>query len=326
MKIFVTGGTGFLGSHLVDTLLNEGHEVTCLVRSSSNLRWLKGKSVRLVQGDLLPDNFGLREGLKNADGCIHAAGVISTTNPKDYYRINAGGTRHCLEAAAKVAPNLKRFVLLSSIAAAGPSRNGVSIHEGMESKPITLYGHSKLEAEKILLTFKSRLPVTILRPPAIYGPRDRMILPVFKMAKRHLYFKPFGRPRYISMAYVEDVARACLWAAKTEKANGEIFYVTDGDSYPWEDIADTLAQIFHHKVFKIAAPKSILWPVAFVSELLALTKKKIPPITRVHVKQFYAPGWNIDVSKIRAAGFHPRFNLQEGMQASVAGYRQLGWL
>ncbi|MDP2599698.1 MAG: NAD-dependent epimerase/dehydratase family protein [Deltaproteobacteria bacterium] len=326
MKVFLTGATGFLGSHLVDLLLQEGHEVTCLVRSSSNLRWLKGKPVKLVQGDLLPDNAGLREGLKNADWCFHAAGVISTADPKDYYRINAGGTRHCLDLCLKTAPNLKRFVLVSSIAAGGPSRNGVSIDETMETKPLTLYGHSKLEAERIALGFKTRLPVTVIRPPAIYGPRDTMILPVFKMAKQRLYFKPFGKPRYISMAYVEDVAGACLWAAKSGRAAGEIFYVADGDSYPWEDIADTLAQIFHHKVYKIAAPKSILWPLALISETVSRVKKQIPPITRVHIKQFYAKGWAINIDKIKNAGFHPRFNLQEGMKASVAGYRQLGWL
>ena len=326
MKAFVTGATGFLGSHLVDLLLQERHQVTCLVRPKSNLLWLKNKPVKLVQGELLPNNRGLWEGLKEADWCFHCAGVISTTDPQEYYNVNAGSTRHCLDACLKVAPQLKKFVLISSIAAGGPARNGTALNETMEPKPVTLYGQSKLEAERIATSFKSKLPVAILRPPAIYGPRDTMIFPVFKMARHGFFLVPFGKPRTISMAYVEDVAGACLWAAKAPQSSGEIFYVADGDQYCWQDIADTLGNIFYRSVLKVPVPKTLMWPVALLEEARCKMVHKAPRLHRGHVRQFYSASWGIDIAKIRQAGFIPKFNLEAGMEASVAGYRQLGWL
>lgn len=341
MKAFVTGGTGFLGSHLVDLLLAEGHEVTCLVRPASNLRWLKGKKVRLIQGGLFHGNAGLPAGLKNADWCFHAAGVVSTTDPQEYFNVNAGGTRHCLEACLKAAPNLKRFVLISSIAAAGPSLNGGMLDETVKPHSTTIYGESKLEAERIALGYKPRMPIAVLRPPAIYGPRDRMILPVFKMAaSQKIFFYPAGPAAWrsggysktaraggpqVTMAYVEDAARACLWAAKSEKAAGEIFYVGDGDLYRWQDIGDALAAALHHKVRKIPALKSFVLPLAWAEEFRARVFHGTPRIHRGYVDQCFQ-SWRCSVDKITAAGFVPRFDLASGMRACVAGYRQIGWL
>lgn len=326
MKAFVTGATGFLGSHLVDLLLQEGHEVRCLVRKTSDLRWLKNKPVKLIEGDLQPGNYGLREGLKEADWCFHSAGVISATNPQEYFSVNVGGTRHCLEACLQAAPRLKRFVLVSSIAAIGSSqKNGGWIDESADPRPLTPYGQSKLEGERVALSFKEKLPLTILRPPAIYGPRDKMILPVFSLAKRRLFFVPAGKPKTISLAYVEDVARACLWGAQSERAKGEIFFVADGDRYIWQDVADCLATIFYHPVYKISLPKFVLLPIALAEELRARCLRGSPKMHRGHVRQFFR-SWGIRIDKIKRAGFTPKFNLEEGMQATVAGYRQLGWL
>lgn len=325
MKAFVTGGTGFLGSHLVDLLLQQGHEVTCLVRPTSNLQWLKNKKVRLVSGDLLPDNLGLKEGLQNADWCFHIAGLISSADSGRYFQVNAGGARHCLDACLKAAPQLKRFILVSSMAAVGPSADGLLLDEKAVPHPITLYGQSKLEGEKIALSYKTKIPLTILRPPAIYGPRDVMIYPVFKMARRGVFAYPAGKPPTISMAYVEDVAGACLWAAKTEKAEGEIYFVADGDRYRWTDIADILSSILHRKIVRLPLPKTLLWPVAFLEEGRARLFHAAPRLHRGHVKQFFA-SWGIDIKKIKTAGFLPRFNLESGMESTVAGYRQQGWL
>ncbi|MBI4223880.1 MAG: NAD-dependent epimerase/dehydratase family protein [Deltaproteobacteria bacterium] len=325
MKCLVTGATGFLGSHLVDLLLQEGHEVRCLVRPTSDLRWLKGKRVRLIPGALQPNDPGLKEGLIDADWCFHSAGLISTTRPQEYFTVNAGGTRHCLDACLKTAPRLQRFVLISSVAASGPSPNGNWIDETTPSQPLTHYGQSKLEAERMALSYQHKIPVSIIRPPAIYGPRDKMILPVFKLAQRGLFMVPAGRPRYISMAYVEDVAGACLWAAKSKQAAGEIFFIADGDVYPWQDIADCLAAIFYRKVFKIPVPKFLLWPVALLEEECCKLLHRSPRVHRGHVRQFFR-SWGIHIDKIKRAGFAPKFNLEAGMQATVAGYRQIGWL
>ena len=280
----------------------------------------------MVQGDLLPDNAGLKEGLKNADWCFHAAGLISSTNPQEYFTVNAGATRHCLDACLKGAPNLKRFVLISSLAACGPALNGKPLDEETTPHPISIYGQSKLEGEKIALSYKNRVPVTVLRPPAIYGPRDKMIFPVLKMAKRGMFCVPAGKPRYVSMVYVEDVVRACLWGAQSERAVGEVFFIADGDLYSWQDIGDTLGALFYRKVFKLPIPKSLLWSVAVLEELRCKLLGKSPRVHRDHVRQFFSSSWGINIGKLKSAGFSPKFNLEEGMKATVAGYRQLGWL
>jgi len=325
MKAFVTGATGFLGSHLVDLLLSEGHDVTCLVRRSSNLRWLQNKKVQCVEGDLFPENAGLRGGLQDADWCFHVAGLISSPDPQKYYQVNAGGTRHCLDACLRAAPNLKRFVLVSSIAASGPSPNGKSMDETMTPNPSTEYGKSKLEAEKIALSYQSKLPISIIRPPAIYGPRDTMIFPVFKMARKGFFVVPSDKKILITMAYVEDVAGACFWAAQSERANGETYFIADGDSYRWHDIADTLANIFYRKVRKIPVFKSIMWPIAFAEEKRAQLFGKKPRLHRGQIRQFFR-SWCFNIDKIKKAGFTPKFNLESGMKTTVAGYRQMGWL
>lgn len=325
MKAFVTGASGFLGSHLVDALLQKGHEVTCLVRPTSDLRWLKNKKIRLVQGDLLPDNAGLKEGLRNTDWCFHIAGLVSSADPRQYFQVNSGGTRFCLDACLKVAPHLQRFVLISSMAAIGPSSNGTLLDETSSPHPISLYGQSKLEGERIALSYKTKLPLTVLRPPAIYGARDVLLYPVFKMAKKGYFIYPAGKPQSICMAYVEDVVRACLWGAQSEKTKGEVYFIADDDLYQWQDVADTLARIFYHKISKIPVPKTLLWPIAFAEETRAKCFHQSPRIHRGHVKQFFS-SWGINIEKIKQAGFVPRFNLEAGMEATVAGYRQLGWL
>lgn len=325
MKSFVTGASGFLGSHLVDLLLQEGHEVRCLVRKSSDRRWLKNKPLQLVEGNLQPGDAGLGKGLVGVDWCFHVAGVITTTKPQEYFQINVGGTRHCLDTCLQIAPNLKRFVLVSSIAACGPSQNGSKIDEQTPAHPLTLYGQSKLEAEKLALSYRDKLPIAILRPPAIYGARDKMIYPVFKLAKKGFFFVPRGEPRTISMAYVEDVARSCLWAASEPKAKGEIYFIADDDCYTWQDIADCLATIFYRSVKKIPVPKSLLWSLAFLEESRAKFLRGAPRMNRGHVAQFFRH-WGIGIDKIKQAGFTPQFNLEAGMQTTVAGYRQLGWL
>lgn len=325
MKAFVTGATGFLGSHLVDRLLAEGHEVVCLVRPSSNLRWLTNKKVTLVEGVLEPDNAGLLKGLQNADWCFHVAGLLSTPRPEEYYQVNVGGTRHCVEACVKVAPHLQRFVLVSSIAAIGPSPNGGSVNEKTKPNPVSEYGKSKLEGERVVWEYQTKFPITIIRPPAIYGPRDSMIFPVFKLAKRGWFVLPASSQIKITMAYVEDVAAACLWAAKSDGAKNETFIVADGDRYRWHDIADCLSHLLERKVRKIPLVKSALWPIAFAEEMRAKLFSKQPRLNRGHLHQFFR-SWNYDISKIKQAGFTPQFNLARGMRAAVEGYRQLGWL
>ena len=172
MKTLVTGATGFIGSHLVEELLKGGHRVTCLVRKTSNLQWINGLNVRLIYGDCT-----IKESLLNAvadfDYIFHLAGLTKAANERDFFSANALGTENLVSAVIEKNPDTKRFVYLSSLAAAGPSCDGTPAKEAGEPKPVSAYGRSKLEGERIVMRHKNTIPVTVIRPPAVYGPRDK---------------------------------------------------------------------------------------------------------------------------------------------------------
>jgi nucleoside-diphosphate-sugar epimerase len=172
MKVFVTGANGFLGSHLVDRLLERGDEVHVLVRKTSNLQWLIGKDVRFHYGDVIGEGKGLRGGLQGVDVLLHVAGILRANRSRTYYEVNTQGTANVLEECLNVRPEIRRVVIVTSLAAHGPSPEGKTATEGDECHPIGDYAKSKRDAELVALKYADRLPVTVVRPPAIYGPRD----------------------------------------------------------------------------------------------------------------------------------------------------------
>src|SRR5438034_1036973 len=183
MNVFITGATGFLGSHTADRLLEQGHHIRAFVRSSSSLDWIKGKDIETVKGDL-EDPASLEPALKGIEGVIHVAGVTAAKTKKDFYRHNQLATRGLLEATKQYAGNIERFVLISSQTAGGPSLDGNPVTEETPPHPITTYGKSKLAAEEESRQYRDDFPVTILRLPAIYGPRDSAILSFFQTVNK----------------------------------------------------------------------------------------------------------------------------------------------
>lgn len=183
MTILVTGATGFLGSHVAEQLSREGRKVRALVRETSNLDFLKTlDDVEFVYGSV-DDKEACKRATEGVTGIIHAAGLVKAKSTDDFRRVNMEGTEN-LVLGAEQAGTVKRFVFVSSQAVGGPSdAAGSPVRVGEESPPVTAYGRSKLMAEKILLNSKKAVNCTILRPPAIYGPRDSEILIFFKAVR-----------------------------------------------------------------------------------------------------------------------------------------------
>ncbi|MEE9221827.1 MAG: NAD(P)-dependent oxidoreductase, partial [candidate division NC10 bacterium] len=182
MKALVTGGTGFIGSHLVEYLLERGDEVICLARSRSHLRWLEGLQVKVVEGDCTDANLGeiVQE---DFDWVFHLAGLTKTLEVDEYYRANGKGTANLVAILAQ-RRQPPRLVYLSSLAAAGPSKDGHPLRELDPPQPVSHYGRSKLDGEKAVRELGPTIPWVIIRAPVIYGPRDRGLLPFFELAKR----------------------------------------------------------------------------------------------------------------------------------------------
>ncbi len=213
MKALVTGATGFVGSHLVEALRRRGDEVTALVRSLKKAEALRPLAVRVIQGDL-DDIVALSKAVEGQDVIYHVAGVISALSEAEFMASNRGGTRNLVEAA-KVSGARPRFILVSSMAAGGPSPRGRPLKGEEPPKPVTRYGRSKLAAERVVEA--SDLPWTIVRPPMVYGPRDREVLKVFRLARLGLGPVFGDGTQELSAVHGADLAAALIAAATTTR-------------------------------------------------------------------------------------------------------------
>jgi len=321
MKTLVTGATGFIGSHLVEELLKRGYSVTCLVRRTSNLQWIDGLNVRLIYGDC-----AIKESLLNAaadfDYIFHLAGLTKAANEKDFFSANALGTENLINAVIEKNPAVKRFVYLSSLAAAGPSCNGAPLQLGGEPKPVSAYGRSKLEGERIVMKHKSAIPVTVIRPPAVYGPRDKDFYIFFKLLKKGISLS-WGEC-YYSLLYVDDLVRGAILSAESKTAEGEIFYLSDGRIYSNEEITEAIALTLESKPVRLKIPKSLMPVIAGIGQKLG-NQGNI--INKDKIRELQHSYWTCDSTKSRnELGFIPNVGIKEGIKWTADWYRIHQWL
>ncbi|HOW86609.1 MAG TPA: NAD(P)-dependent oxidoreductase [Candidatus Aminicenantes bacterium] len=324
MRVLVTGGTGFLGSHLVEALLEEpGVEVFALVRDPSKPRWLEGvEGVRFVTGGLARPPR-LPAGLT----CVyHLAGVTKTLRPADYYTVNRDGTANLLRALGDQSRDL-RFVHLSSMAAAGPSAPGRGVTEDDPPQPVSPYGESKLQAEAEVLKSGDRFSVVLLRAAAIYGPRDEDFLEFFRWIRRGI--RPImGGRKVLSLLYVRDAVRACLAAGRPGRPSGEIFNLADPRPCGWEDIGRIAGRLLGRRTVPVYVPIWSAYLASLASEgfgRLFGTGQSLANVSKV--KQMKPDGWVADVTKARRElGFETIFSLEQGLGETIAWYLWKGLL
>jgi len=322
MRAFVTGGNGFIGSHLVEALKRRGYSVTCLVRRTSNLDWLEGLDVKFVYGDCT-EKETLYEAVEGADYVYHLAGVVRTLDRETFYRVNFLGTKNLLEVCNGMNRKIKRFIYLSSQAAIGPINPK---NEG-DCSPITDYGRSKLKGEMVVRSYSDRLPVLIVRAPAIYGPRDKDFYTYFKFLKRGL--KPLlGNGKgHINIFYVGDLIDWMVLAAERESPSGEIYFFGDERSYSWEEAADKAAQALGVKAIKIKVPGWLVLAFSFFLDFFSEITQKPALINSQKAKEILHKGWFCDITKAKKdLGFRPRFSLDEGLRITAGWYKENGWL
>jgi nucleoside-diphosphate-sugar epimerase len=316
----VTGAAGFIGSYLVETLKKRGYEVTCLMRRSSNLKWIEHLGLEYIICDL-SDVESQADKINGFDYIFHLAGVTKAVCERDFFHANAECTEKLVRVAAGSCTGLKRFVYLSSLAATGPSRDGGAVKEDSPSLPVSDYGKSKLEGEKAVLRYRSDLPVTIIRPPAVYGPRDTDFFVMFKMIKKGVF--PFWGNCVYSLIYVEDLVRGVILAAEGKEAEGEIFFLSDDMVYTNEAIAAEISSAIGVKAMKIRLPQSLLPFLAFLGQ--KIDKRGI--INRDRIRDFRYSNWTCDSSKAAGQlGFRSRITLREGIKWTADWYKIHRWL
>ena len=313
-RVLVTGATGFVGSHVAHALVKAGYEVRCGVRASSSTRWISGLPVERVGLDMKgrAEDFSLA--VEKVDLVVHAAGITRARRAEDYHAVNAGGTRKL--ASAALGAGVRRFVLISSLAARGP--------DGRDH-PESAYGRSKLEAEAHLRALDSQMEPVILRPAAVYGPRDTDLLPLFKMARAGFLALP-STANVLQPVYAEDVARAALAAARKAAGSGP-FPVAEAARYTWEDVVAGLEKALGRNVRAVRLPPAAFPLAGRAAEWAARAFSAVPIIDERRGRDLAAHTWTCDVSETEAAlGWRAEVPLFEGLERTARWYRQAGWL
>lgn len=322
----VTGASGFVGSHLVDKLLNEGHHVKCILRKSSSLRWLKDKPVEIINCGLF-NKDSLKNVLKDADYLFHVAGVVKAKTNDEYLNGNVETTRVLLDVVSEVNPSIKRIVIVSSQTACGPSLNGIPCTEETKEHPITRYGRSKLAQEHLAMSYSDRLPISIIRAVAVYGPRDTEIYLVFKTYKQGLLGLIGFNKKLVNIVHVLDLVDGIYLAAKTDKAKGQIYFIGSQEYYDWIQIGKAISQAMGKKAITVRVPHLIVYIVAFFAEFFSLFSSKAATFNIEKARDFVQQYWTCDVSKaVNDLGFRQNISLEDGMKETVAWYRQMKWL
>lgn len=322
----VTGANGFVGSHLVEGLLDKGYQVRCLVRKTSNLKWLSGLDLEYVYGDIAQKD-SLKEAVRNVDLVFHSAGLTKAKNREDYFKANAEGTKNLIESCIAENPKLKRFVYISSQAAVGPGIDRRPTDETASCRPVTYYGESKLDGEKIALNFPNQFPVTIIRPPAVYGPRDTDMLGFFKVVNSGFRISFGLGESYISLVHVKDLVDGVILAAENTKAVGQTYFIADDRVYSWKEAFNIIAGALNKKTIPVRIPKSLVFFLAFLAEKFSLLLRKTPAFNTQKAKEITQRYWGLNVSKAKTElGFIPKFPLDKGAAETVKWYREKEWL
>lgn len=324
--IIVTGGTGFIGSHTVEQLLAEGFHVRCLIRPHQiNLRWLQDLPVDLVEGDLL-NSTSISKCIEDAEYIIHIAGITKAKHKSEFFTGNVTTTNNLLLAASQL-KHLKKFCYISSLTAVGPSSTGIALTETSHCHPITTYGKSKLEAEHLCKHYSEKLPIVIIRPPAVFGPRDTDILELFKWVSHG--FKPVlgSSSKTLSLVYAPDLAKGIICATLNDRTIGETYNIADPTIFTFSSIIDYLATFINKRTIQVHLPKGVVYSMAGIAQFIAFLSKRPAVLNIEKARDLLQTHWVCDPRKIQEhIGFQTSTSIYDGVNKTFRWYKEKRWL
>ena len=352
MKVLVTGANGFVGSHILDVLLERGLPVRILLRKSCDTSFIArhlesgrragfsqvGFSRRenqlsqpspsplltTVEGSI-DDPASLNSALDGVTHVIHCAGRTKACRPEEFYKTNHQGTRNIVEAVNAHAGHIQRLLHISSLAVVGPGTPEQPAREDSPARPVSHYGKSKLAGENEV-TQHCRADYAIIRPPAVYGPRDYGFLPLFKAVRNHLLPRTNSR-QALSLVYVRDLAEAAAQVLLHPAATRRAYFAASPEIVTARQMSDAIASNLGAWTIPIPLPALALWPVCLAQELVSKISGRPTLLNLQKYAELRAPGWVCDPSKLRnEIGYACPTDLRHGVANTLTWYQNHHWL
>jgi nucleoside-diphosphate-sugar epimerase len=326
MRSVVTGGAGFIGSHLIEALVARGDDVVCVERPGASKRWLEDLPV-VIRDHGLEDPERLIATLDGADVVYHLAGLTEARRPADYYRVNTEGTARVLRAAASLDGRAPRVVLASSLAAIGPCLDESAVSLESVPHPLSHYGQSKLLAEVMMHAYADRVPWVILRPTSVYGPREKGVLKFFQLVQHGIALTIGAWNREVCLLYVGDLVQGLLAAGTNPDAIGHTYYLAHPKPFTWREFAGVVGRALGRDPVLVSVPRSIAKVVALGAEFGAFLARTATVLNRDRVREITQARWVCDVGRsIAQLGFQPAYPIERGVPLTAAWYREARWI
>ena len=322
-KAFITGGTGFVGSHLVESLAAHGYsEVRCLVRT--RLKWLEDTDIIPIHGTLGNRSL-IEDAVRDVDYVYHLGGVTRAKTYADLHAGNVRATVQLLDAILAVNPGIAGVLVTSSLAAVGAAPGGRAT-ETTPLQPISRYGRSKATMEAALKPYRSHLPITVVRPPVVYGPRERDVFTFFKAVQQGICLVPRGDPG-LTLVHVADLARGMVEATESDATTGETYFIGNDEDISWDKLKRATMHALGTRALTVSMPRSLVLPLATVVEGVSALFGQYPPFNMEKGRELLRAAKICSSDKAaRDFGYQPQVSLQEGLRCTIEWYRQQGWL
>jgi len=319
LKTLVTGGTGFIGSHLCEALIERGHHVTLLVRPDDDTSLVDALPLTRAIGDVT-DKGSLAEAVRDVDCVFHLAAVLGSPDPETYYRVNGDGTRDLAQACLESHRPPRRFLLASSIAAMGPSGKHKTYNEETPCRPLSDYGKSKWQAEQELHRLDGRLPWTIVRLPLVYGPRSKGgLFPLMRVVKKGIKLR-MGDGQ-TNVAYVGDIVDGMIAAIESTNTIGQTYLIGESPPYSWKEIMDAMAKSMNRRAISIRLPFHLLYLISPISMAIGWLRRRRPFLHLRNVAYLRHRYWRVDTRKAeRDFGYISRHRLADGLALTARWY------
>jgi nucleoside-diphosphate-sugar epimerase len=302
--IALTGATGFIGSRVARRLAANGCKLQALTRTTSDRSRLSGLNIHWVEGTL--ENTGCLKRLVNGvDAVIHCAGAVRGATQTHFDRLNVDGVARLVQAVSEQHP-VPRFLLISSLAAREPE--------------ISPYASSKRKGEVVLTAKSGQIPWTVFRPPAVYGPGDREMLPLMRWMARGIAFVLGSGDTRFSMLYVDDLAEAIRHWLFDDRSREQVFELHDGHpgGYSWQDVIETFKRLGVKRVRRVHVPVAGVRAVAALNFIAARALGYEPMLTPAKLRELRHPDWVCENTAItRETGWAPHVSLEDGLRRTL---------